>query len=671
MTEPDADLAALFRDEAAQRIDAIDAALLAVEAGEAGRDVIGDMFRQAHTIKGAAGMVGLDDIRVVAHKVEDLLAGARDTGTLPAGLVPVLLRATAVLRGQVTGDSSPAGPVLDELTAAREGLRSGAPAGQAAERAAAARAPGPVPSGAGREPTVRVPAGKVDRMLDLAGEAALHHRRLEHAVSAADLPEDVAGQLGAGRQLLGELKESAARMRTLPVSAITGPLPRAVRDLARGAGKEVEFTVTGADTELDRAILESLAEPLTHLLRNAITHGIEPPAERQRAGKPAAGRLELRAVPQGSLVAISVTDDGRGIGTATAAHAQAEGSLTDVLTRPGYSTADEVTDLAGRGVGLDAVQAYARSAGGTLEVRSEPGCGLAATLVLPLALAQLEVMLLERGPDVYGIPIAAVEEVVRVTATRSLQGRPAVAVRGHPVPVADVAMTLGLPAPPLPDHPPAVIVSAAGRRAAAQCDRLIGGEEVLVKPLGPLLRADGCLGATILGDGRIALLLEPGLLTRGAVAPPAGPAAGSARPGPAKAASTILVVEDSFTVRELQRSIFEAAGYPVVTARDGREALDALHRDPQIAAVVSDLEMPGLDGLDLTRAVRADARRSELPVIIVTARGTEEARQEGMAAGASAFMAKGRFDQQELLATVGSLVGRLPGTGCRDRGVLP
>jgi two-component system, chemotaxis family, sensor kinase CheA len=467
-------------------------------------------------------------------------------------------------------------------------------------------------------------------------------------------------------------------------------------------GKQVEFTVAGGDTELDRAILESLAEPLTHLLRNAVSHGIEPPDERRRAGKPAFGRLELRAVPLGSLVEISVTDDGRGISAATAEEAEREGSLTEVLARPGYSTAAEVTDLAGRGVGMDAVQAYARSVGGTLEVRSQPGHGLTATLVLPLALAQLEVLLLRRGPDVYGIPIAAVDEVLLVTETQSVQGQLTVPVRDHPVPLADIAVVLGLTAPALPDHPAAVVVSAGGRRVAIQCDRLIGAEEVVVKPLGPLAQADGCLGATILGDGRVALLIEPGLFTRrgGAryvpplaaaqaaqavpdaaapppadVAPPAGDAAtpaagpgtepgtsGRAAAAPAAAAPAsrqpdkILVVEDSFTVRELQRSIFEAAGYRVATAEDGHDALAVLQRDPEIALVVSDLDMPGLDGLGLTRAVRADPARSALPVIIVTARGGEQVRQQGMAAGANAFMAKAQFDQRELLATVGRLV---------------
>ena len=340
-----------------------------------------------------------------------------------------------------------------------------------------------------------MPAGKIDRMLDLVGEVVLNHRRLAHSVgAAAGLPEDVERRLSAEQQLLGELTDSAVRMRTLPVSAITGPLPRAIRDIAQAVGKQVEFIVTGGDTELDRAILESLAEPLTHLLRNAVSHGIEPPDERVRAGKPACGRLELHAVPRGSLVEISVIDDGRGIAAATAEEAEREGSLTDVLARPGYSTAAEVTDLAGRGVGMDAVQAYARSVGGTLEVRSQPGHGLEATLVLPLALAQLEVLLLRRGPDVYGIPIAAVDEVLLVTETQSVQGQLTVPVRGHPVPLADIAAVLGLAAPPLPrasGRGHRVRGRAAGRDRVRPADRGRGSRGQAAGPAGPGGRLPG------------------------------------------------------------------------------------------------------------------------------------------------------------------------------------
>jgi two-component system chemotaxis sensor kinase CheA len=450
-----------------------------------------------------------------------------------------------------------------------------------------------------------------------------------------------------------QLRESAIRMRTLPLSVITGPLPRAVRDFARAVGKDVTFAVVGADTELDRMILESLAEPLTHLLRNAVAHGIEPAADRELAGKPPSGHIEVRAVSRGSLVEIVVADDGRGVSFEVAERAQREGSLADLLASAGFSTAGEVSHLSGRGVGLDAVKSYAHSMGGALEIRSQPGHGMEVILLLPLALAMMNVLLFERGGAVFGVPLAVVDEVVEVPRAATIGGRPSLTIRERPLPAADVAVLLGAHAPPLKPHPHALIVAVLGRRMAVLCDALVGEEEVMVKPLGPLLAGAGYLGAAVLGDGRIALLAEPAALVRGrsdAVAriEPVRP------PDPPR----ILVAEDSYTVRQLQRSILEAAGYQVVTARDGREALRIIGRDASIAMVITDLEMPGLDGLGLTRAIRADPARAALPVVIVTSLGSEEDRRKGIDAGADAYMAKHNFDQQALLATVERLVGR-------------
>jgi len=432
-------------------------------------------------------------------------------------------------------------------------------------------------------------------------------------------------------------------------------MPRVIRDLARAEGKDIELVVSGTDTELDRVILESLSEPLTHLLSNAVVHGIESQAEREQAGKPPRGRLELRAEPRGSVVEIVVADDGRGVSPAVIEEVRHERSLADVLARPGFSTAAEVTNLAGRGVGLDAVKTYASSLGGSLEIRSEPGQGMQAILLLPLALAMADALVFERGGAVYGVALAAVEEVVTVTETTTLQGQDALPVRGRSLPVTDLAALVGATAPPLGDGSPGIVISSGGRRAIVACDGLLGAEEVVIKSLGPLLAdVPGYLGASILGDGRIALLLEPAMLTQGSRR---APGTAAPVPGPA-AAPKVLVVEDSFTVRELQRSILEAAGYPVVTARDGREGLQAIDRDAEIALVVTDLEMPGLDGLELTRAIRTSTARSSLPVVIVTSHGSEDDMRRGIEAGADAYMVKQSFDQQDLLATVEQLVGR-------------
>ena len=706
----DAELTQVFRDEAASHLDEMDAALMAAESGEGGAGAVDGLFRAAHTIKGAAGMLGFDDIRALAHAMEDVFGAIRAAGDFPAELAAPLLRATSALRAHVAGGGEPIDTLLDELASARAALAgSGAaapspaaepppaepraaepppaepraaeppPAEPRAAEPPPAEPPAPEPPPAEPPParpapsppaaqpagdpqrTLRVPAAKIDQLLDVVGEVMQDRRRLGHALAAdPQLPAGAADALTAGDRMLGELKDTAVAMRTLPLASIAGPLPRAVRDMARDAGREVEFVITGGDTELDRVILESLSELLVHLLRNAIGHGIEPPAERARAGKPRRGRIELRAVPRGSQVELVVTDDGRGISPGTAAEAQRQGSLTDVLTRPGYTTAAEVTDVTGRGVGLDAVKAYVQSLGGSIEARSGPGHGMTVSLLLPLALALLEVLLFERGSAVFGVPLAAVGEVVLVSDTLMLEGRPALEIGGRALPVADTAAVLGMEAPPLRAASPALVVSGGGRRAVVTCDAITGQLEVVVKPLGPLLAGvPGYLGAAILGDGRIALLAEPGLLTGGRGRPAAEPAA-AAPPAaaPARPEPTVLVVEDSFTVRELQRSILEAAGYPVVTARDGRDALQVLGRHPETALVITDLEMPELDGLGLTRAIRADPARASLPVVVVTSHGTDEDRRQGIEAGADAYMVKRDFDQQALLATVERLAGR-------------
>ena len=504
-----------------------------------------------------------------------------------------------------------------------------------------------------------MPPEKIDRLLDLVAETVLHGRRLEHVIGddRGGADQTVSDELDLGGRLFGELKDAAIQMRMVPLATITAPLPRAVRDIATAEGKDVQLLISGDDTELDRIILESLSEPLVHMVRNAVGHGIETPSEREAAGKPPRATVQLSAQQRGGTVEIVVSDDGRGVSPALIEEARQHGSLAAVLARPGFSTAAEVTELSGRGVGLDAVKRYVEGFGGTLEVRSEPGNGTEIILVLPLALALLEVLLVERG----GQRVRPAARKRRGSGQRreSAHARGTVGA-GAPRPIgaarrsrrsdrrSRTASARGLSG----DHRHGRRTANRGHvRSPARPGR--GRRQATRFAAGVGVR--GYLGAAILGDGRIALLLDPTSLSRASESKPRLAPAPAARE--TRLAPKILVVEDSFTVRELQRSILHAAGYRVEIACDGSEGLDRVAADAEIDLVITDLEMPKMNGLELTRAIRARAESASLPVVIVTSLGTDDDRQAGVEAGANAYMVKQSFDQHALLDTVERLVG--------------
>ena len=645
----------IFREESLERVERMSTVLLAAEAGNGGADAIGELFRDAHSIKGSAGMFGRDDVGSLAGAMEDILAPARERGVLPAGVISALLGGADAIRDAVADDVSGIAPAFAALLAAGD-----VPEDDTHVGAGAAPADAPIERRATRrEPprTLRVNADKVDRLLASVGETAQDGRRLQHlAAREAKVDEAVHEELEHGEALVNDLQDAVLGLRTLPLETIVGGLPRAVRDLAAEAGKDVRLELVGTDTPLDRSILDGIAETLVHLLRNAVSHGIEPPDARVAAGKPPTGTIRIHAEPRGGLVAVSCTDDGRGVSDEVLQRGRDRGSLAEVLAEAGFSTAKGVSALAGRGVGLDAVTRHVESLGGTVEVTSTPGAGTSVTLLLPLTLAVLTILVVERGGQPFGLPLTSVEQAVRDGRVHELHGARTLELDGSTVPLADLADALGTDAPPLPDGAPVVVVTAGGRRAAVGCDRLVGDRSAVVKSLGPVLApVTGYLGAAILDDGGIALLLDPAHLVRGAESARASERAGVAatRPPP-----KVLVVDDQFTVRELERTILEAAGYRVETAADGLEALERLDRDADVECVVSDIEMPRMDGLELLVAIRQRPDRANLPVVVVTSRADAVSRERGAEAGADAWVVKSQFDQQALLETVDRLVGR-------------
>ncbi|MBN2003896.1 MAG: hybrid sensor histidine kinase/response regulator [Anaerolineae bacterium] len=485
--------------------------------------------------------------------------------------------------------------------------------------------------------------------------------------------------------VIDELEEEIKRVRMLPLSVITGTFGRMVRDLAQEAGKEAVLRIVGAETELDKRVLEQIKDPLVHLLRNAVDHGIETPDKRLAANKHRQGTVTLHAEQMGNDVVITVSDDGAGLNMedirqAVARHApsrrEAEEtqSLTDAelklaIFAVGISTSPVITDISGRGVGLDVVRRNVEALHGRIDVESEPGCGARFVLTLPMTLSSSRGLLVMASGERLAIPLGNIE---RITAVRSrdivsMGGGDAVLYEGRTLPLARLSAILDLPHAENSDQDaesPVVILAAAERRMAFLVDALTGEQEIVIKGLGKQLsRVGGIAGATVMGDGSIVLILNVADLIKMALrAQPHStvdrkdswietPSTGTLHAQP-----RILVVDDSITTRTLEKNILEAAGYLVSVATDGQEAWEIISTGNVPDLVVSDVSMPRLDGIALTMRIRADARTAQIPVILVTALDSPRDKSRGIDAGADAYITKGAFDQSNLLSTIGQLI---------------
>jgi len=412
-----------------------------------------------------------------------------------------------------------------------------------------------------------------------------------------------------------------------------------------------------------------------HLIRNAIDHGIEPSDERERLGKPRAGRVRLFAVREDAGVLLEVRDDGsgldleairqaamkRGLHDETTLAAMTTAQVQQLILLPGFSTSTFVTELSGRGVGLDVVRVNVERMKGSVRLESAAGQGLTVQLRLPLSLATTRLLLAGLGGRLYGLPIEFVHTSLRVRETElfTLEGRPAVLLDGQPVIAARLADLLEMPAAPAPEVMACIVLQVGDEQLGLLADDLPGEEEVVGKPLGaPLVRVRNVSALATLGSGEICAVLNPADLLRSAYKSAAPAAKAKAEPARTAKWASILLVEDSALIRAMEKRILEAAGYEVVAAVDGADALDALEtRGSQpFAAVVSDIVMPNLDGLALTQRIRANPRHRELPVILVTTLASDEDRRRGLEAGANAYIPKPAFDQRVLLDTLKRLI---------------
>ena len=682
-------------------------------------EVVAELFRSAHSLKGAAQATGANDVADICHQMENVLADVRDGSVrVDSDLLDRLVSAT------------------DALAHLARGLRS--PSADAPSPAVRAPVtwpgPPPTPAGAPAPPTpapptpaapttaVRVASRTMDELLARAQELGITARRSgrllgEVATLAAQLSDDerarvtdhavlrdalgaeatdarVAAALqrldarsrdvlaqvtrvaavGSGyerslRSLSEDFAEAAWRARVVPFTDLTAGLSRTARDVARDAGKQVDLVVSAEDVDVDRALVGALDDVLRHLLRNAVDHGIELPADRVAAGKPSAGTVTVTARLLSDGLEVVVADDGRGVDTdAVRRAAQSLGRREDemddqravvgALFEPGLSTARTVGAVSGRGVGLDVVRTTVEAVGGAVTLQAASGTGLRVVLTVPLNRSGVRAVLVRAAGELVALPSSAVRRLVRLPAAGTLvAGREVADVDGELVPTFSLAVALGwadTTATPTGTTRRAVLVGLPDGPVAVLVDELVGEQDVVVHAPGPRLTGiPTMLGTAQLEDGSVALVVSPAACARAASAPlpaPVGPPQPSA-PDPRR----VLLAEDTLTTRELERGILEGAGYAVVTANDGAHALELLHQHP-VDAVVSDVNMPRTDGIALCETIRRTPRWSHLPVVLVTSLASEEDRRRGLEAGADAYLTKSGFDRADLLAALERLL---------------
>lgn len=544
--------------------------------------------------------------------------------------------------------------------------------------------------------TVRVSSEQLDRMLSTAGEVRIAQRSTEavegrladlrdHLQAACldrtqqspaetgqalefalDQVRRIAGDIHQRRvneeQLMDSLQADIRKARLLPLLMLADSLRRAVRDLSQALGKSIRYEVDVGQILLDKAVIEALKDPLLHLIRNAADHGIEPADVRVASGKGSEGVIRLHAVQQGPIVRITLSDDGRGVDfdrirvrlrnsgevDRDELATLSERDLIQYLFRPGFTTAT-TGEVSGRGVGLDVVNDTMRRLQGSVLLESSSCAGTTFVITVPVSISTLRVLTVVTGGQTFGIPSSMVIRTGRADPKelRELQGGLVLNLNGEPlrwVRLADLLCQRSLRAGASTDKWPYLLISQATGTIAVAVDELDDESEVLMKPLGfPLNGIPGTLGGTIRADGSVQLLLDlasTALMTTGEAVEPSR--------GEPRQARRIMIVDDSPTTRAILRNVFTAAGYSVVTATDGLDALERL-RSSSVQLVISDVEMPRLNGFDLTRQIKS---KFNLPVILVTGREKEEHRREGMEAGADAYVIKSTFEGQGLLEVV-------------------
>ncbi|CAG2152430.1 Sensor histidine kinase RcsC [Cupriavidus yeoncheonensis] len=748
----DASLLELFALEAESQAEVLNAGLLALERDPAATSQLDACMRAAHSIKGAARIVGLDGGVHLAHAMEDCLVAAQGGMALSAAHIDALLQGTDLL--QRIGHPPDGDPAwadrqgraqIDAVVQRLQALPGG-------EGAAATVAPGQPEPSAGAEPAdpgtsappqpsvpaqgtageshermLRVGAESLDQLLAMSGEAMVEshwlrpfgkamlqaRRQQARALQALDTLRDALAGSGAdasamaalsdARQLLEDgaqhlsqrqeeldqyehrtarlarrLYDTALACRMRPLSDGLAGYARMVRDLARSLGKAAHLELVGAGTQVDRDILESLDAPLAHLLRNAVDHGIEPPDVRAACGKPAEGRILLQARHNAGRLVIEIGDDGAGVdiealrqaivrrhlASEDTAARLSQAELLEFLLLPGFSMRETVSEVSGRGVGLDAVQEMVRRVRGSLRLAQPPGGGLQFHLELPLTLSVVRALLVEVAGEAYAFPLGHVLRAATVARqdVAQTESHQHFHHAGRAVGLVSAAQVLQRPERPLDgDEIPVVIVGEQDRVYGIAVDRMLGERLLVVQPLAPALgKIKDIAAGALTDDGTPVLIFDVDDLLRSVEKLVSDGRIEHVRQASTAAAQArrkrVLVVDDSLTVRELERKLLAGRGYDVAVAVDGMDGWNVLRAEP-FDLVITDIDMPRMDGIELVTLIRKEPRLQQLPVMVVSYKDREQDRQRGLEAGADYYLAKGSFHDAALLDAVHDLIG--------------
>lgn len=680
---PQARRIATFRQTAGERIGRLNLAWVRFEQGEATAGA--EFMREAHTLKGEASLLGFVAMKRVAHHIETLVTPALESaGAVDASVGDAVLEGLDLLGALLERDPDDAAPEA----AVYIGEEPAAPAAAPPSTKAEPRAPA--------ADSVRVTTENLEGLREIVGDLFLLHSRSRGflaelrkarqlaatASQGANHGDRLYGQLGQvlaglesvlrdhGRQIgrTAAMLESISRdMRMVPIRVLFDSYPRAVRSLARELGKDVRLHIEGEAVEVDRGVLDAIAEPLIHIVRNAIDHGIEMPADRQRAGKPTEGRLSIHANLIGSTLRIDISDDGKGINVegvrrkvlelglldAEQVRQLTEEQLVSYVFHQGLSTMSSATEISGRGVGLDVVLKNIEAMGGAVTVMTRLGQGTTFRLQVPISIAVTALLTFRVGSGRYALPATSVASLIETSKASIIESAsgPVIRHQGFFLPVLHLDELLGDRSTKTDQATSArtILVESAGSIVAIAGTNSHKRVEAVLKGTSEIFRHDRLIGAAApMDDGTLALVLKPGELlaaTRGTV-PRAATSAANQRGG-----STVLVADDSPVIRDLLSEALRSHGLRVLEAADGEEALAVLAAHPEIRLLVTDVEMPRLDGIGLIREVRLHHGR-QLPALVVSMRGTDEDKQRALDVGADGYLVKSDFTQAGLWTMV-------------------